>query len=412
MTSYSAARCPTSILAYLIWAGTVSGALINRTIDDQKGDSVTGVTPLFFPGGGIWNAGQTCTTCAIHAGGKPIDTEHVFDGTWYDATYHGTTGEQELVIQVNFTGQAVYVYHIVLNALIDGIITTTDLGFYLDGEHVGAYTHQPGNGTNPAVLYQVPVYTNDSLTQGEHMLQITTSGTIPALVLFDYIEYTTADDSTHSASSGKSSVSVGAIVGGAVGGAVLLSIVCFLYVRYRSRKTRHRRNASATPSETRFLDEGSAADMNHHSPRAPTSPGLTITPYYYLPAQNGWQHELVDLTQPAGPPHGTDSKSSLRLQPGAAQTERSAHLAQQIQALQAQVDELRRTGNSDTQGSASVVTVSDSDQSKLAQRSHRSSRVAEEHLLAALAGLRTEMAALRTELGEQRSEDAPPSYVG
>ena len=296
MTLHSTARCSAWILAYIAWAGFASGVLVNRTIDDQKGDSVTGVTPLFLPDGGIWNAGQTCTTCAIRAGGKPIDTEHVFDGTWYDATYHGMAGEQELVVQVNFTGQAVYVYHIVLNALIDGIITTTDLGFYLDGESVGSYTHQPGNGTTPAVLYQVPVYTNDSLVQGDHMLQITTSGTIAALVLFDYIEYTTEDDSTHSAS-GKSSVPAGAIAGGIVGGVILLSVACLLGVLYRSRsRTRHRRNASATPSETRILDEGDGiAEMNHHSPHALTS--STITPYY-IPAQDGWQHELAGKASP------------------------------------------------------------------------------------------------------------------
>ncbi|KAH9896839.1 hypothetical protein C8Q73DRAFT_428761 [Cubamyces lactineus] len=238
------------------------------------------------------------------------------------------------------------------------------------------------------------------------MLQITTSGTIPALILFDYIEYTTEDDTTHSPSSGKSSVSAAAIAGGVAGGVVFLSALCLLGLLYRSRRKRHRRNASATPSETQFLNEGGTAEWNHRSPLRST----TITPYYIdVQAQDGWQHELVGSAQPAGPPPGTDAKPPPR-QPVAAvaQTqERSAHLAQQIQALQAQVDELRRTGNSASDTQESVA--SDSAQT---QRSPQSSGVAEGQLLAALAGLRAEMAALRTELGEQRSEEAPPSYVG
>ncbi|KAI0334238.1 hypothetical protein GY45DRAFT_1318718 [Cubamyces sp. BRFM 1775] len=187
------------LLSFIASVSFAASASVNRTIDDQKGDSVTGATPLYLPETGIWNIGQTCSICVIRAGGDPIDTGEVFDGTWHDAVHYGTPGDPDLVIQASFTGHAVYVYHIVLNAAIPGVpITATNLAFYIDNEYVGAYTHKPGNGTTPPVLYQVPVYSNDSLVQGEHLIQIITSGKTPAVVLFDYIAYTTEEDDSQS----------------------------------------------------------------------------------------------------------------------------------------------------------------------------------------------------------------------
>ncbi|KAI0325589.1 hypothetical protein GY45DRAFT_1374616 [Cubamyces sp. BRFM 1775] len=179
------------ILFSVLLAAYISGANVdvNRTIDDQKGDSVTGVPPLFLPTD-LWNIGQTCTSCSIRAG-HPIDPGQVFDGTWHDATHYGSN-DSDRSVQVSFIGHAVYVYHIVVNILVPNTYTTTDLTFYIDSEYVGDYTHDPTSNTStPSVFYHQLVYSNDSLAQGEHTFQIIASGNSISLILFDYIIYTT-----------------------------------------------------------------------------------------------------------------------------------------------------------------------------------------------------------------------------
>ncbi|KAI0659156.1 hypothetical protein C8Q70DRAFT_1054437 [Cubamyces menziesii] len=114
--------------------------------------------------------------------------------------------KQHLIL-TTIIGHAVYVYHIVLTAPISGVTTTTNLTFYIDNHLVGAYAHSTAQGSVPPVLYKVPVYSNDSLAQGEHTLQIITSGDSPAAVLFDYIEYTTEEDDPPSSTAASSQAS-------------------------------------------------------------------------------------------------------------------------------------------------------------------------------------------------------------
>ena len=72
-------------------------AQVNRTIDDTKGDSVTGVMPTYVPStGGVW-AGADCTGCAIQP-----DPTQAFDGTWTAATYHPQLSLTS--IELSFTG--------------------------------------------------------------------------------------------------------------------------------------------------------------------------------------------------------------------------------------------------------------------------------------------------------------------
>ncbi|KAI0673167.1 hypothetical protein C8Q78DRAFT_704138 [Trametes maxima] len=160
--------------------------LVNRTIDDQEGDSVTGALPNYLPK--RWNTGQTCSTCNIHPG--IIDASQAFDGTWSDMTYSGA-GWPDQVVAINFTGSAVYVYNILVNTAIADTDTFTNLTFYIDGEGVGAFSHEP-DGTSLAI-YNVPVYTNSSMPYGPHSLRMVSTGIKAALALFDYLVYTTED---------------------------------------------------------------------------------------------------------------------------------------------------------------------------------------------------------------------------
>ncbi|KAH9886727.1 hypothetical protein C8Q73DRAFT_795209 [Cubamyces lactineus] len=232
---------------------------VNRTIDDQRGDNVTGVVPLYLPDG-AWNIGQMCNICSIRPG-DPIDPTQVFDGTWHDTT---STDHTEPIIQVNFTGHAVYVYNIIVNIVMgQNVATTTDLTFYVDDHYVAYYTRTPiDNTTAPAVSYNKLVYSNASLEQGEHILQIKTANQTRALTLFDYVVYSTYEDDAQVSPSSLSQSSqpvetsptglgnpqtgthaptVGIVAGGAVGGAVVVvAAACMLYALHARRTRRHK----------------------------------------------------------------------------------------------------------------------------------------------------------------------------
>ncbi|KAI9066502.1 hypothetical protein FKP32DRAFT_372867 [Trametes sanguinea] len=165
----------------------VSSLSVNRTIDDEKGDSVTGVVPSYSPVGS-WSQGSTCSGCFIH-----LDTSQTFQGTWHDTTH--TPGDPEpRIITAQFTGTAVYVYNVLANTVLY-TTTFTSITFTLDGQNVGQFVHVPTASTD--FQYDVPVFASDSLPNGDHTLVIEANGaTNSSLVLFDYIVYTFEDDPT------------------------------------------------------------------------------------------------------------------------------------------------------------------------------------------------------------------------
>ncbi|KAI0756224.1 hypothetical protein C8Q80DRAFT_16147 [Daedaleopsis nitida] len=174
--------------------------LVNRTIDDTMGDIVTGFHPIYKPPNN-WVEGSSCTGCgAFKSVSKNLT--NVKDATWHDATYRspGVNATGPLDIVLDFTGTAVYVYHIVINA-IDGlpqVTTLTNLSFIIDGDLVGQYINTPLGDRNFTVAYQVPVYVNTTLPNGPHSLVVRADGTNNSLVLFDYAQYTIDDPSLSS----------------------------------------------------------------------------------------------------------------------------------------------------------------------------------------------------------------------
>jgi hypothetical protein len=64
-------------LAYVLLifnhVGSAAALAINRTIDDQFGDSVTGAVPIYSPGN-VWTQGNVCTGCVAQP-----DYEQTFD---------------------------------------------------------------------------------------------------------------------------------------------------------------------------------------------------------------------------------------------------------------------------------------------------------------------------------------------
>ena len=165
-----------------LWTRHSRGLSVNRTIDDELGDVVTGAKPQYSPDG-VWNQGTRCSSC--HIGTSQVDVSQTFDGTWHDGTYF--VGQPDIEVRATFTGTAVYVYFIVPGSL-PSIFTFMNTTFFIDDEPVGQFTHPPDAAAD--ISYRVPVYTNNTLANSEHTLLMRATGTNTSLILFDYIVYT------------------------------------------------------------------------------------------------------------------------------------------------------------------------------------------------------------------------------
>lgn len=85
------------LLCCLVLLASLPGAAAGpstRYIDDQAGDSVTGVVPFYQ---GQWALGSNCPTCVL----KP-NPARTFMGTWHDTTVQH--GEFKNMI-ITFTGE-------------------------------------------------------------------------------------------------------------------------------------------------------------------------------------------------------------------------------------------------------------------------------------------------------------------
>ncbi|KZP17993.1 hypothetical protein FIBSPDRAFT_792544 [Athelia psychrophila] len=230
------------VLSYLAHFSAATPS--NRTIDDEFGDSVTNLRPVYSPTTG-WAQGANCSTCFVQ-----LDTLNVFDGSWHDTT-HSPTDTEPRSVAITFNGTAVYAYCVLANT-VQSTTTLTNLTFFMDGELVGTYQHIPT--TSADYQYNVPVYVNTSLFNQQHVLTMEATGTNSSLILFDYVDYTFDSDPSPSSSSSSSTASasssasgapalathhsnVGAIVGGVIGGMMMIVIVvlAFLLIRRRRR---------------------------------------------------------------------------------------------------------------------------------------------------------------------------------
>ncbi|KAG2019670.1 hypothetical protein CC2G_005087 [Coprinopsis cinerea AmutBmut pab1-1] len=121
---------------------------VNRTIDDQLGDSETGARPRYVPRrpGPGWN-NETCLGCAVQP-----DRSRVFRGTYSETTWH--IGEGLRSVEMSFDGIAIWVFFILANADDQGplVTTATECEFILDDNPPVIYKHTP-DLTTQAILY-------------------------------------------------------------------------------------------------------------------------------------------------------------------------------------------------------------------------------------------------------------------
>ena len=178
-------RLPTPYLfafTILVTTNAAAGLTVNRTIDDQLGDAVTGLKPQYS---GEWQQGQSCNKCLIH-----LDPSHTHNGTWHDAT--STPGSTPPTITMHFSGTAVYVYNVLVNRGTPDVQISTNITFELDGDLAGEFAHQPTSSTE--FDYNHLVFASNSLKNTDHVLVIQPAENQTSLILFDYAMYTFTDD--------------------------------------------------------------------------------------------------------------------------------------------------------------------------------------------------------------------------
>lgn len=255
--------CPLLLLSSFPVA---TARLVNRTIDDEQGDSVTGVKPTYEPTSN-WAQGSTCAGCFLTPN-KVVSVSRAFDGTWHDSTYTPETpGNPGNTIEAAFMGTAVYVYFIVPN-FVQFTTTLVNVTFSIDGTFYGQYQHIPR--TTSTISYNTLVFHTTNLANTDHTIEIRASGSNASLILFDNMIYTvdeadptssslgstftivpptlsnSPDPSPSSAATGaarefRSSPPIGAIAGGVAGGVAILSLLLVFYCYLRKRATKRAR---------------------------------------------------------------------------------------------------------------------------------------------------------------------------
>ncbi|KAH8116545.1 hypothetical protein DFH11DRAFT_1506467 [Phellopilus nigrolimitatus] len=171
------------------FSGSTVGILVNVTIDDENGDSVTGAKPT-YSGVGLdgWAQGAGCHGCMAK-----LDPSQAFDGTWHDSTWHPGDADEK-TIEMSFSGTAVYAFFLLANN-VSYVTTLTSLSFSVDGNEAGTFVHQPTSSLD--FQYNVPGFSKTDLANAPHTLTIQTAGNDATLILFDYVVYTYALSLSH-----------------------------------------------------------------------------------------------------------------------------------------------------------------------------------------------------------------------
>ncbi|KAJ6457075.1 hypothetical protein C8R47DRAFT_174881 [Mycena vitilis] len=197
----------------------------NRTIDDQFGDSVTGVIPSYNPAL-FWKPGASCgSNCSLHP-----DPAVAFKHTWHDSSQFPAS--EPVSVSLDFVGTAVWVFCIVPPLLHNDTITRYNLSFSLDnGAHIGRFGYSPTGGE---FLYNVPVVSLPSLPNATHNLFVSTDDSVSgSVLLFDYAIYTSVEGKNDAR------ISPGAIAGCVLGALFFIALI-FALLYWRRRRNRKR----------------------------------------------------------------------------------------------------------------------------------------------------------------------------
>ncbi|KAM6500172.1 hypothetical protein JOM56_003186 [Amanita muscaria] len=180
--------------------------LVNRTIDSNFGDPVTGSMPTYqSPFELIW-MDQTCS--AEQCGVQP-DVAKAFDGTW--VTTNDLAPDRDVSVTLQFTGVAVWVFFILSNFsgnnFSDPGYRGTHVNITLDGQYAGNFSRNTDNRTD--MIYNATIFSTSGLANTYHELVIGTSD-YPHwnCLTFDWAIYTVDSPEASASQNTSSSTSV------------------------------------------------------------------------------------------------------------------------------------------------------------------------------------------------------------
>ncbi|KAI0652590.1 hypothetical protein C8Q79DRAFT_109349 [Trametes meyenii] len=155
----------------------------NFTIDDSAPEGVT-----YLPEG-FWSFELSCPFCALQP-----DPSQAFNRTWHVSVFD--TDDVLLdtpQINIAFSGTFVEVYAILADTIPGGLSTTdpTRMNFFIDGALSGSFIHNPG--PEARFLYNQLVYSNTSLSDGEHVISLQPKLDASSIIFFDYLVHGRSD---------------------------------------------------------------------------------------------------------------------------------------------------------------------------------------------------------------------------
>ncbi|KAJ7456545.1 hypothetical protein FB451DRAFT_1511489 [Mycena latifolia] len=277
-----------SLLPLFYFFFTTQAALVNVTIDDTAGDSLTGALVTYTPSD-AWNSQNECIDCLVHP-----DTTKLQNGTWHDSTFSvdGVNNPHRnvpLTASASFNGSAVYVFCALARSSTnpDG---NSDMTFYLDGVVVGSFTQFAVGSTG--FDYHVPVYINTNVPPGRHTLTIQNGhqNGRQSLLVLDSIVYSYDDGQPEAAqASGQPAAAAATSTGRgaslAVAGVLIFVLVVLLVgigiFLYRRRSRRRAIYA-------RYMPKGAVqAFPSFLAPSPVSTPGLAPLPPVYAGGRAG-----------------------------------------------------------------------------------------------------------------------------
>ncbi|KAM6500173.1 hypothetical protein JOM56_003187 [Amanita muscaria] len=193
-------------LLFLFTIAVCRAVLVNRTIDSNFGDPVTGSMPTYqSPSNSIW-MDQTCS--AEECGEQP-DVAKAFDGTW--TTTNDMEPSWNMSVTLQFTGVAVWAFFILNNVshnpFPDPSFRGTHVNITLDGQYAGNFSRNTDNRTD--MIYNATIFSTSGLANTSHELVIGTSD-YPHwnCLTFDWAIYTVDSPEASASQNTSSSTSV------------------------------------------------------------------------------------------------------------------------------------------------------------------------------------------------------------
>ncbi|EIN14727.1 hypothetical protein PUNSTDRAFT_118125 [Punctularia strigosozonata HHB-11173 SS5] len=265
--------------------GGVNGVL--QYIDDQLGDFVTGVVPVYTPASDWDTAVSGCSACDPY-------TDLPFNGTYTDSQSDSPNDAPRL-ITFHFVGTAIEIFFMTSDYIDKEtppeFISNTNVSFLLDGSSAGTFTHQPnGSATDELTFnYNVSALAKQGLDLKNHSIVIQSLG--ESHTFFDFATYddgkkgassssasatsTSAETTTTGGDDGSQtssvaatgttgtaslrekthSVAAGPIAGGVAGAVALAAIAIILVVCLRARRRRRANHADFVAAGKPILDD-------------------------------------------------------------------------------------------------------------------------------------------------------------